>query len=99
MIRKKHLTLSDTIVVMSEGKIQQIGTPIDIYNEPINSFVADFIGESNILNGTMIHDKLVRFCGTEFECVDEGFGENTAGGRSASVRKTFIFSRFRRRRN
>ena len=56
---------------------QQIGTPIDIYNEPINSFVADFIGESNILNGTMIHDKLVRFCGTEFECVDEGFGENT----------------------
>ena len=61
---------------MSEGKIQQIGTPIDIYNEPINAFVADFIGESNILNGTMIHDKLVRFCGTEFECVDEGFGEN-----------------------
>ena len=61
------MTLSDTIVVMSEGKIQQIGTPIDIYNEPINAFVADFIGESNILNGTMIHDKLVRFCGTEFE--------------------------------
>ena len=61
MTRRKRLTLSDTIVVMSEGKIQQIGTPIDIYNEPINSFVADFIGESNILNGTMIHDKLVRF--------------------------------------
>ena len=75
--QEEALTLSDTIVVMSEGKIQQIGTPIDIYNEPINSFVADFIGESNILNGTMIHDKLVRFCGTEFECVDEGFGENT----------------------
>ena len=74
--QEEALTLSDTIVVMSEGKIQQIGTPIDIYNEPINSFVADFIGESNILNGTMIHDKLVRFCGTEFECVDEGFGEN-----------------------
>mgnify|MGYP002647570503 CR=1 FL=1 len=74
--REEALTLSDTIVVMSEGKIQQIGTPIDIYNEPINAFVADFIGESNILNGTMIHDKLVRFCGTEFECVDEGFGEN-----------------------
>lgn len=52
--------MSDTIVVMSEGKIQQIGTPVDIYNEPINSFVADFIGESNILNGTMIQDKLVR---------------------------------------
>ena len=75
--QEEALTLSDTIVVMSEGKIQQIGTPIDIYNEPINSFVANFIGESNILNGTMIHDKLVRFCGTEFECVDEGFGENT----------------------
>ena len=74
--QEEALTLSDTIVVMSEGKIQQIGTPIDIYNEPINAFVADFIGESNILNGTMIHDKLVRFCGTEFECVDEGFGEN-----------------------
>jgi len=62
--QEEALTLSDTIVVMSEGKIQQIGTPIDIYNEPINAFVADFIGESNILNGTMIHDKLVRFCGT-----------------------------------
>ena len=58
--QEEALTLSDTIVVMSEGKIQQIGTPIDIYNEPINAFVADFIGESNILNGTMIHDKLVR---------------------------------------
>ena len=55
------MTLSDTIVVMSEGKIQQIGTPIDIYNEPINSFVADFIGESNILNGTMIHDNWYAF--------------------------------------
>ena len=54
--QEEALTLSDTIVVMSEGKIQQIGTPIDIYNEPINAFVADFIGESNILNGTMIHD-------------------------------------------
>ena len=72
------LTLSDTIVVMSEGKIQQIGTPIDIYNEPVNSFVADFIGESNILNGTMIRDKEVEFIGHKFECVDEGFGENTA---------------------
>ncbi|MEG0645982.1 MAG: polyamine ABC transporter ATP-binding protein [Bacteroides sp.] len=74
--QEEALTLSDTIVVMSEGKIQQIGTPTDIYNEPINAFVADFIGESNILNGLMIHDKLVRFCGVEFECVDEGFGEN-----------------------
>lgn len=74
--QEEALTLSDTIIVMSEGRIQQIGTPTDIYNEPINAFVADFIGESNILNGTMIKDKLVRFCGTEFECVDEGFGEN-----------------------
>lgn len=74
--QEEALTLSDTIVVMSEGKIQQIGTPTDIYNEPINSFVADFIGESNILNGTMIKDKLVNFCGREFECVDEGFGKN-----------------------
>lgn len=74
--QEEALTLSDTIVVMSDGKIQQIGTPTDIYNEPINSFVADFIGESNILNGTMIKDKLVNFCGREFECVDEGFGEN-----------------------
>lgn len=73
--QEEALTLSDTIVVMSEGKIQQIGTPIDIYNEPINSFVADFIGESNILNGTMIKDKQVSFAGHEFECVDKGFGE------------------------
>lgn len=76
--QEEALTLSDTIVVMSEGRIQQIGTPIDIYNEPINSFVADFIGESNILNGVMIRDRLVRFAGHEFECVDEGFGEETA---------------------
>ena len=75
--QEEALTLSDTIVVMSEGRIQQIGTPIDIYNEPINSFVADFIGESNILNGKMIQDKLVAFAGREFECVDEGFGEHT----------------------
>ncbi|MBR5864254.1 MAG: ABC transporter ATP-binding protein [Alistipes sp.] len=74
--QEEALTLSDTIVVMSEGKVQQIGTPIDIYNEPKNSFVADFIGESNILNGTMVKDKLVRFMGQEFECVDKGMGEN-----------------------
>lgn len=71
--QEEALTLSDTIVVMSEGRIQQIGTPIDIYNEPTNSFVADFIGESNILNGTMVHDCLVRFCGHDFECVDKNF--------------------------
>ena len=74
--QSEALTLSDTVVVMNEGKIQQIGTPIDIYNEPVNSFVADFIGESNILNGTMVHDRKVNFIGHDFECVDEGFGEN-----------------------
>ena len=76
--QEEALTLSDTIVVMSEGKIQQIGTPTDIYNEPKNSFVADFIGESNILNATMIKDKEVEFIGHKFECVDAGFGEMTA---------------------
>lgn len=74
--QEEALTLSDTIVVMSEGRVQQIGTPIDIYNEPVNSFVADFIGESNILNGTMLRDRAVSFMGREFECVDEGFGRN-----------------------
>ncbi len=74
--QEEALTLSDTIVVMNEGKIQQIGTPTDIYNEPVNSFVADFIGESNILDATMIEDRKVSFIGHEFECVDEGFGSN-----------------------
>ncbi len=73
--QEEALTLSDTIVVMNEGRIQQIGTPTDIYNEPVNSFVADFIGESNILNATMIRDHRVSFIGHEFDCVDEGFGE------------------------
>ena len=76
--QEEALTLSDTIVVFSEGRIQQIGSPIDIYNEPVNSFVADFIGESNILNGTMIRDHEVEFIGHRFECIDEGFGQNTA---------------------
>ena len=75
--QEEALTLSDTIVVMNEGVIQQIGTPTDIYNEPCNAFVADFIGESNILNATMVKDRLVRFMDKEFECIDEGFGENT----------------------
>ena len=74
--QEEALTLSDTVVVMNEGRIQQIGTPTDIYNEPVNSFVADFIGESNILNGTMIKDRRVSFIGHDFDCVDEGFGEN-----------------------
>ena len=74
--QEEALTLSDTIVVLDDGDIRQIGTPTDIYNEPQNSFVADFIGESNILNGKMIKDRLVEFAGHQFECVDEGFGEN-----------------------
>ena len=74
--QEEALTLSDTIVVMNEGKIQQIGSPTDIYNEPCNAFVADFIGESNILNATMVRDRLVCFMDKEFECIDEGFGEN-----------------------
>ena len=71
--QEEAMTLSDRIVVMSEGKIQQIGSPVEIYNEPANSFVADFIGESNILNGVMIEDGLVEFAGHRFECVDKGF--------------------------
>ena len=73
--QEEALTLSDRVVVMRDGKIQQIGTPTDIYNEPQNCFVADFIGESNLLDATMIKDRLVHFCDQDFECVDEGFGE------------------------
>lgn len=75
--QEEALTMSDTIVVMSEGRIQQIGTPIDIYNEPKNAFVADFIGESNIIDGIMLRDRLVKFSNQVFNCVDSGFGENT----------------------
>lgn len=75
--QEEALTLSDTIIVVNEGKIQQIGRPKDIYDEPCNSFVADFIGESNILNGTMLEDRKVRFIDHDFECVDEGFGTDT----------------------
>ena len=74
--QEEALTLSDTVVVMTEGVIQQIGTPTDIYNEPKNCFVADFIGESNILEGTMLEDCLVRFMDKEFTCVDTGFDKN-----------------------
>ena len=74
--QEEALSMSDTIVVMKDGLIQQIGTPTDIYNEPKNAFVADFIGESNILSGTMIRDEKVRFEGREFDCVDKDFGEN-----------------------
>ena len=75
--QEEALSMSDTIVVMSHGKIQQIGTPTDIYNEPVNAFVADFIGESNIIPGVMLEDCKVEFCGRTFECVDKGFGRNT----------------------
>lgn len=74
--QEEALTMSDTIVVMQNGTIQQIGTPTDIYNEPKNAFVADFIGESNIINGVMLRDYLVRFAGDNFNCVDHGFVEN-----------------------
>ena len=74
--QEEALAMSDTVVVMNEGIIQQIGTPEDIYNEPKNAFVADFIGESNILNGVMVRDKVVKMYGKEFPCVDAGFAEN-----------------------
>ena len=75
--QEEALTMSDTIVVMNEGVIQQIGTPADIYNEPKNVFVAKFIGESNIIPGVMLEDYRVRFHDIDFECVDAGFGCNT----------------------
>ena len=74
--QEEALTMSDTIVVMNGGRIQQIGRPEDIYNEPKNPFVADFIGESNILPGRMVRDELVEFAGREFVCVDRGIGED-----------------------
>ena len=75
--QEEALTMSDTIVVMNQGYIQQIGTPESIYNEPENAFVADFIGDSNIISATMIHDRLVEILGAKFDCVDEGFANNT----------------------
>ena len=74
--QEEALTMSDTIVVMADGKIQQIGTPTDIYNEPENAFVADFIGESNIVDGVMLEDGKVRFARHTFVCVDGGFAKN-----------------------
>lgn len=75
--QEEALTMSDTIVVMNQGYIQQIGTPENIYNEPENAFVADFIGHSNIIDGTMIKDELVEILGVKMPCVDKGFGTNT----------------------
>ena len=76
--QEEALTMSDTVVVMDAGKIQQIGTPKDIYNEPENAFVADFIGESNILDGIMRKDYVAEFSGHVFDCLDKGFAENEA---------------------
>ena len=75
--QEEALTMSDRVVVMNNGVIEQTGTPEDIYNEPVNAFVADFIGEANILNGIMIDDCRIRILGKELECVDKGFGKNT----------------------
>lgn len=74
--QEEALTMSDTVVVMKAGKIQQIGTPQDVYNEPVNAYVADFIGESNIVEGIMIRDFLVEIAGVQFTCVDKGFAPN-----------------------
>ncbi|HPY94655.1 MAG TPA: ABC transporter ATP-binding protein [Clostridia bacterium] len=75
--QEEALTMSDIIVVMKDGFIQQIGTPRDVYDEPKSAFVANFIGQSNIVRGVMVHDELVNFCGADFPCVDKGFGRNT----------------------
>ncbi|MBR3752773.1 MAG: ABC transporter ATP-binding protein [Ruminiclostridium sp.] len=74
--QEEALSMSDTVVVMSEGKIHQVGTSVDIYNEPVNAFVADFIGESNILDGIMLEDYKVRFSGQTFQCLDKEFMKN-----------------------
>ena len=74
--QEEALSMSDTVVVMANGKIQQIGSPTDIYNEPVNAFVADFIGESNIIDGIMLADYKARFAGCTFKCLDKGFEKN-----------------------
>ncbi|MEE1300530.1 MAG: ABC transporter ATP-binding protein, partial [Acutalibacteraceae bacterium] len=74
--QEEALSMSDKVIVMDGGEIQHIGTPEDIYNEPANAFVADFIGESNILDGIMLSDCRVRFSGHDFDCVDKGFDRN-----------------------
>ncbi len=73
--QEEALTMSDTVVVMNQGRIQQIGTPQQVYNEPVNAFVAGFIGDSNIIDAVMVRDGLVELCGVRFECVDVGFGQ------------------------
>ena len=74
--QEEALSMSDKVVVMADGRIQQIGTPVEIYNEPINAFVADFIGESNIVTGVMPRDYMVTFAGHSFQCEDAGFAPN-----------------------
>ena len=74
--QEEALTMSDTVVVMNQGRIQQMGTPQDIYNEPTNAFVAGFVGDSNIIDAVMLQDKQVALCGARWECVDTGFGTN-----------------------
>ena len=74
--QEEALTMSDKVVVMNQGYIQQMGTPEEIYNEPENAFVADFIGDSNIIDGVMLEDRVVKICGSVFPCIDEGFGRN-----------------------
>ncbi|WP_462377892.1 ABC transporter ATP-binding protein, partial [Emergencia timonensis] len=74
--QEEALTMSDKVVVMNGGYIQQMGTPEEIYNEPENAFVADFIGDSNIIDGIMMEDRVVKICDTIFPCIDEGFGRN-----------------------
>ena len=84
--QEEALAMSDTVVVMDGGKIQQIGTPEDIYNEPKNAFVADFIGESNILDGIMRADGVVEIFNRKFQCLDKGFPPGRAGGRGHPAR-------------
>lgn len=74
--QEEALTMSDTVVVMNQGRIQQMGTPQDIYNEPSNAFVAGFVGDSNIIDAVMLQDKQVALCGARWECIDTGFGTN-----------------------
>ena len=74
--QEEALSMSDTVVVMNQGWIQQIGTPESVYNEPENAFVADFIGDSNIIDGIMVRDKLVHLLGKDIPCINTGFGEN-----------------------
>ncbi len=74
--QEEALTMSDTVIVMNDGEIRQMGTPEEIYNEPENAFVADFIGDANIISGNMLRDRLVRIGGVDFDCIDEGFRTN-----------------------